>query len=152
MSERWWNAKQEIAAYKAHISGCPSGTPRAYTLTKTQLEQLLNQKTGGLDGIRIYLGATTVSGVMVPTVSIVGTELVNGVQEDYGIPPVIEDPANALRSGGLSARSGGLASLNGEGEPGGGGEGEEEEEEISLAEPLPCPVMCGADNCLNSEE
>jgi hypothetical protein len=151
---RWWAAKQEIAAYKAHIDGLPSGTPRAYTLSKEQIIDLLNQKEGGLDGIRMYFGATTVSGVMVPTLAIVATELVGGVQQDYGVPPVIEPPS-LLRSAGpgaSAARSMPVASLDGEEEPGGGG-GEEEEEEVdSLADPMPCPSLCGPDNALNSEE
>lgn len=133
---RWWEAKQEIAAFKAHIQGLPATTPRAYTLSKEAIETLLSQKAGGLDGIRIYVGCKTVNGVMVPTLSIVGTEMVNGVHCDYGVPPVIAAPS-ANRSG---------AALNG------GGDGEEEEEEPdSLASPDPCPSICGPDNALNSE-
>ena len=45
---RWWNARQEIAAYKTHIAGLSSDTPRAYTLTKEQIETLLDQKEGDL--------------------------------------------------------------------------------------------------------
>lgn len=129
---RWWAAKQEIAAFKAHIQNLPATTPRAYTLSKEALDALLAQN-GGLDGIRIYVGCKSVNGVMVPTLSIVGTELVNGVQCDYGVPPVIAAPS-ANRNASLS----------------GGGE-EEEEEPESLASPAPCPSLCGPDNALNSE-
>jgi hypothetical protein len=153
---RWWTAKQEIAAFKAYIDGLPSDTPRAYTLTKDQIDTLLNQKAGGLDGIRMYFGAKTVEGVVIPTLSIVATELVSGVLHDYGVPPVIEPPALArvASPSGLSAmKAAPIASLEGEGDPGGGGGGEEEEEEVdSLGDPEPCPSMCGPDNALNSEE
>lgn len=133
---RWWTAKQELAAYREHISELPSGTPRAFMLSKDDIDTLLNQKTGGLDGIRIYIGAKTVSDTLVTTLAIVGTELVNGVQEDYGVPASINPPSFARSS-----------STNG------GGEGEEEEEEsTSLASPRPCPMVCGGDNALNSEE
>lgn len=137
MDSRWWIKKQQLTAFRAHIASLSPSTPRAYTLTKEQIDDLLGQKTGGLDGIRIYIGATIESGVMVPTLAIVGTELAGGTLVDYGIPPVIEAPS---------------ANRDGEEGPGGGGEGEEEEMESSLAEPQPCPVFCGPDNALNSEE
>ncbi|RXK83576.1 hypothetical protein [Filimonas effusa] len=136
---KWWTAKQEIAAFRAHIKNLPPTTPRAYTLSKASLDALMAQN-GGLDGLRIYIGCKTVEDIMVPTITIVGTQLINGMHCDFGIPPFIGDPSDlsAARSGSVS-----IAAKNGGGE-------DEFPDDPGIGDPEPCPAMCGPDNALNS--
>ena len=138
---KWWTAKQEIAAFRAHIKNLPPTTPRAYTLSKKAVDAIMAQN-GGLDGLRIYIGCKTVEDVMVPTITIVGTQLIDGMHCDFGIPPFIGDPSapSAARSGSISIAARG------------GGEEELPEDDPIFSDPEPCPSFCGPDNALNSED
>lgn len=118
-------AIEKVNAYKQYIADLPADTPRAYTFTKEQLDAILNQKPGGLDGIRIYFGAETINGKMVPVQIMVGCEkAADGTLNDYNIPSTV------------SFASTRAAADDDDGtDPVDGGQ--------------PCPTVCGKANALN---
>ncbi len=129
MSTNWKKAQKQIAAYKEHIKGLPKNTPRAYTLTVEEIDRLLKQRKGKrLDGIRMYFGAETKKGVMVPNLIIVGcVKGQNGQLNDYNVPKEIPKTSGKKALATADASSGGA----------------------STGTALPCPSWCGEPNTLN---
>ena len=98
---------------------------KGYLLKKEDIEMILQQKDGGLDGIRIYFGAEMVDDFMIPTVVIVGCEKdEEGKYNDFDVPEknlktlVLKTAASTLRMG-------------------------------KIADVHPCPTVCGTKNILN---
>ncbi len=126
-------AIKKVKAYKAYIADLPANTPRAYTFTKEELFKLLNQKPGGLDGIRIYFGADIINGKMVPVQIMVGCERgSNGELNDYNIPS-----AETVESRDTAP----------DGDGNGDDDGAPDPDPINGG--LPCPTVCGDPNALN---
>jgi hypothetical protein len=125
MSTNWKKAQKQIAAYKEHIKGLPKNTPRAYTLTVEEIDRLLKQRKGKrLEGIRIYIGAETKKGVMVPNLIIVGcAKGTDGQLNDYNVPKEVVKASSKI----LQASATGPV----------------------LGDTRPCPDWCGESNALN---
>lgn len=142
--KKWIEAKKEVAAFRSFLSDnqLPAETPRAFLLTRDEIERILSQKEGeGLDGIRIYLGLKTINNVEVPTVVIVGAEKdEHGVFNDYNVPG-----SKKLKA----ATTGFSVTADADGDPGDPADPEEPGDDGPVATPMPCPVSCGSNNDLN---
>ncbi len=125
MSIDWKKAAKLIATYREHIKDLPKNTPRAYTFTREEIENLLKQDGKKLDGIRVYFGAEMKKGVMVPKPILVGCvkDKKTGQLDDYGVPEELP--------------KGKAVKLAGAGPGDGLG--------------LPCPTVCGKSNALNGD-
>lgn len=152
MSEQKWNdAKNEVAAFRSFLSAnhLPADTPRAFLLTREEIERILNQRgTDGtsLDGIRIYLGMKTVNNVQVPSVVIVGAEKdAQGGYNDYITPTTLK----AFRAGASNLRA--TSEIPGDDSSSGDDDGSSGTigGEVVIGNPMPCPVSCGKKNELN---
>lgn len=124
MSIDWKKAAKLISAYREHIKDLPKNTPRAYTFTREEIESLLKQDGKKLDGIRIYFGAETKKGVMVPNLIIVGcAKGTDGQLNDYNVPKEVVKTTSKI----LQASATGPV----------------------LGDTRPCPDWCGESNALN---
>jgi len=128
MNANWNEDALKIKAFKNYMKKAPKSVPqkKGYLLKREDIEKLLNQKEGMLDGIRIYFGAEMVEDFMVPTLVVVGCEKdEDGTYNDFDVPE--KNLKNlAVRSVVASARS------------------------TSSVELHPCPTICGKSNILNS--
>jgi len=126
MDANWNEDTLKIKAFKNYMKKAPKSVPqkKGYLLKREDIEKLLNQKEGMLDGIRIYFGAEMVEDFMIPTLVVVGCEKdENGIYNDFDVPEK-NLKTLAVRSVVASAKS--------------------------SAELHPCPTICGKSNILNS--
>jgi len=89
MNANWNEEIKKIKAFKAYMKGAPKSVPqkKGYLITREDIEKLLDQKDGKLDGIRIYFGAEMVEDFMVPTLVVVGCEKdEENNYHDYEVP------------------------------------------------------------------
>lgn len=123
----WQEAIDKVKAFRNYVKSL-TGPARdaakyAYMIKAEDIELLLNQKGDGtkLNGIRVYIGAETIEGKVVPSLYMVAVEKdAEGTYNDYNVP----DNSDSLTSS--------KATLP------------------LLGVTHPCPVYCGKTDILNS--
>ncbi|WP_153800043.1 hypothetical protein [Foetidibacter luteolus] len=129
MITNWNEATKKIKAFRSYMKNAPKAVKdkKGYLITREEIESILKQKKGKLDGIRIYFGADVVEDFMVPTIVVVGCEKdEEGKYNDYNIPEK-NLKTLILESSGAVAK--GMS---------------------KTATTLPCPTECSKRNILNS--
>jgi hypothetical protein len=153
MTTNWDDARKKIGVFKRYMKNAPKSVPqkKGYLLKREEIESILKQKQGKLDGIRIYFGGEMVEGFMVPTLVVVGCEKDEaGSYNDYQVPDSIKSLREMQKIGGGGVGNGlktnGVKSLAANGKS----NGTAALNLVARAAGLhPCPAECSTKNVLN---
>ncbi|MEX6688770.1 hypothetical protein QTN47_14780 [Danxiaibacter flavus] len=141
MTTNWDDARKKIGVFKKYMKNAPKSVSqkKGYLITREEIEKILKQKQGKLDGIRIYFGGEIVEDFMVPTLVVVGCEKdENGKYNDFQVPDSLKTLRENQKNGnGEAPKAAKSLIANGTGS-------------LSLVAGLhPCPAECSTKNVLN---
>ncbi len=144
MTTNWDDARKKIGVFKRYMKNAPKSVSqkKGYLITREEIETILKQKQGRLDGIRIYFGGEMIEDFMVPTLVVVGCEKdENGKYNDFQVPDSLKTLRENQKNGNGSVANG-AKSLVANGN-----------KSLSLVARVaglqPCPAECSTKNVLN---